>query len=82
MGTRIFVTKDAAEAGQTAGFWLNKPGYGGASIGPTDTIEVTSAETEEVLWKSTDPGPWYMVVATQDPCKAKSNARAAEAPPF
>jgi hypothetical protein len=64
--TRVFVTKDAALADQTAGFWKGKPeNYTVIAVGPTAPIEVSEADQTAMHWKS-EGGPWYMVIVTKD----------------
>jgi hypothetical protein len=60
--TRIFVTKDAALAAQTAGMWTDGD-HTVHAIGPTDRILVKEADESASHWDSQD-GPWYAVVAT------------------
>ena len=64
--SRIFVTTDAAHAAQTAGFWDSKPGLFACAGGPIDKIELTTAESDTVLWESSGEGPWYVVLAAPE----------------
>jgi len=64
--TRIFVTKDAALAAQTAGFWGKDPAkYKVLPIGPTAEIEISEADQSAMHWQSAG-GPWFAVVVTLD----------------
>lgn len=65
--TRIFVTTDAKKASKTAGFWKKKKDINVVAIGPTTKIELTTTDSDAILWESDGDAPWFMVVATPDP---------------